>query len=79
MLEEFGYQRENCLSAGCSGADPTNAPDADRGEGGEDRWDERPQMFHAVGSGTDEHNTKRQCRNALLELDAAVDYDEALY
>jgi hypothetical protein len=33
-------------------------------------------MLHAVGSSTDEHNAKRQCRDALLELDAAVHCDE---
>jgi hypothetical protein len=32
--------------------------------------------LHAVGSGTNEHNAKRQCREALLELDAAVHCDE---
>ena len=31
-----------------------------------------------VGSGTDEHNAKRQCRDALLELDAAVHCDEEI-
>src|ERR1700730_11000283 len=76
MLEECGYQRETCLSADCSGADPPHAPRVDRGEGGEDRRHERPQILHAVGSGTDEHNAKRQCRDALLELDAAVHCDE---
>src|ERR1700730_10926463 len=76
MLEERGYQRGKGLGAGCSGANPTNAPRVDRGEGGEDRRHERPQMLHAVGSGTDEHNAKRQCRDGLLELDAAVHCDE---
>src|SRR5580692_10415748 len=76
MLEEFGYQRENCLSAACSRADPTNAPRVDRVESGEDRGHERPQMLHAVGSGANEHNAKGQCRDALLELDAPVHCDE---
>jgi hypothetical protein len=34
-------------------------------------------MLHAVGSGANEHNAKGQCRDALLELDAAVHRDEA--
>src|SRR5438270_4868199 len=33
-------------------------------------------MLHAVGWGTNEHNAERQCRDALLELDAAVHYDK---
>src|SRR5438874_2019170 len=76
MLEEFVYQRENCLSAACSRADPTNAPRVDRVESGEDRWHERPQILHTIGWGANEHNAKRQCRDALLELDAAVHCDE---
>jgi hypothetical protein len=47
----------------------------DRGEGGEDRRHEQPQILHAVGSGTDEHKAKRQCRDALLEPDAAIHCD----
>jgi len=53
-----------------------NAPGVDRVESGEDRRHERPQILHAVGSGTDEHNAKGQCRDGLLELDAAVHCDE---
>jgi hypothetical protein len=45
-------------------------------ESGEDRRHEWPQILHAVGSGTNEHNPEWQCREALLELDAAVDCDE---
>ena len=71
-----GNRREKCLSAGGSGADPTNAPRVDRGEGGEDRRHERPQILHAVGSGAREHNAKRQCRDALLKLDDAVHRDK---
>jgi hypothetical protein len=67
---------EQRLGAVWSRADPTNAPRVDRVESGEDRRHERPQILHAVGSGTNEHNAERQCRDALLELDAAVHCDE---
>ena len=55
-----------------------NAPGVDRVESGEDRRQERPQMLHAVGWGANEHNAKGQCRDALLELDAAVHRDEGI-
>jgi hypothetical protein len=34
------------------------------------------QMLHAVGWGVNEHNAKGQCRDTLLELDAAVHCEE---
>jgi hypothetical protein len=33
-------------------------------------------MLHAPGSAANEHYAKRQCRDALLELDAALHCDE---
>jgi hypothetical protein len=59
-----------------SRADSPDTARIDRVESGEDRWHEWPQILDAVGSGTNEHNAKRQCREALLELDAAIHCDE---
>src|SRR5260370_32935342 len=64
------------LGAVWSRADSPNASGLDRVESGEDRRHERRQILHAVGRGADEENAKRQCRDALLELDAAVHCDE---
>jgi hypothetical protein len=35
-------------------------------------------MLPAAGSGANEHNAERQCRDAPLELDAAVHYEDII-
>jgi hypothetical protein len=47
-------------------------------DGGEDRRHKRPQILHAVGRSNNDHNTERQCRDALLKLDTAVHCDEGI-
>jgi hypothetical protein len=47
-----------------------------RGDGGEDRWHERVQVLHAIGSGTNDDYTERERRDLLLELDAPVHCDQ---
>jgi hypothetical protein len=36
------------------------------------------QILHAIGSGANRHNAATQCRDALLELDATVHWDEGI-
>jgi hypothetical protein len=76
-LEGAGADHSRAL-ASCSGSDPANAARLQRVKGGADRRHERHQILHAIGSGANQHNAKTQCRDALLELDAAVHRDEGI-
>ena len=63
---------EKYLAAACSGANSLDLAWLGRSDSGEDRWHKRAQVLYAVGSGTNDDYTKRQRRDVLLELDAAV-------
>ena len=65
-----------CLDAAGSGTDSPDLARLGRGDSGEDRAHERPQVLHAVGSGTNDDYTKRQNRDLLLELNTAVHCDQ---
>src|ERR1700730_1038961 len=76
-LERAGADHSRAL-ASCSGSDPAAAARLQRVKGGADRRHERHQILHAIVSGANQHNAETQCRDALLELDAAVHRDEGI-
>jgi len=69
---------KKALDAVWSPADPPDTARLDCVKGGADRRHELHQILHAIGSGANQHIAKTQCRDALLELDAAVHRDEGI-
>jgi len=59
-----------------SGADALDLSWPRRGDGCENRRHKRPQVLHAIGSGSDDDDAEGERRDLMLELDTAVHCDQ---